>query len=102
VKRHIILIPIILVLAALIGVTTASAQLANAPSAPQSGYELSWHTVDSGGTTSISGGSYLLAGSIGEPESGSASSGPYTLSGGFWSGAILSYNTYLPVGLKGV
>jgi hypothetical protein len=55
-KRFIILFPIVLVL--LIGITTANAQRTHDPAAPQSGYDLSWHSIDGGGATFSIGGSY--------------------------------------------
>ena len=48
------------------------------------GYDLSWWTVDGGGTTSGTGGVYALAGTIGQPDAGTLSGGAYTLDGGFW------------------
>jgi hypothetical protein len=55
-KRLIILIPIVVVL--LIGSTTANAQRTNDPAIPQSGYDLSWYTIDGGGATFSIGGSH--------------------------------------------
>ncbi len=93
-----ILIPIVLVL--LIGSSTANAQHTTDPSAPQSGYDLSWYTLDGGGATFSTGGSYSLGGSIGQPDAGSLSGGSYQLNGGFWGGAFeyrpLRY-LYLPL-----
>ncbi len=97
-KRLIILIPIVLVL--LIGISTANAQRNNDPSTPQSGYDLSWYTIDGGGATFSVGGSYSLGGTIGQPDAGSMSGGSYQLNGGFWGGAVISYNIYLPLVLK--
>ena len=54
----------------------------------QSGYSLDWWTVDGGGATSGTGGSYSLGGSIGQPDAGTSSGGIYTLVGGFWSGDL--------------
>jgi len=94
-KRMIILIPIALVL--LIGITAANAQRENDPATPQSGYDLSWYTIDGGGAFST-GGSYSLGGSIGQPDAGSLSGGSYQLNGGFWGGApIANYTVYLPL-----
>lgn len=94
-KRLTILIPIALVL--LIGMSTANAQHTNDPAAPQSGYDLSWYTIDGGGATFSTGGSYSLGGSIGQPDAGSLSGGSYTLNGGFWAGVSVNYNIYLPL-----
>ena len=70
------------------------------------GFDLSWHTVASGGGTFSSGGDYTLGGTIGQPEAGSMAGGDYMLSGGFWASVTgheiqLSNNTVLegqPVG----
>jgi hypothetical protein len=53
----------------------------------QSGYDLSWWTVDGGGGAS-SGGDFSLSGTIGQPDTGvPMSGGEYALTGGFWAGA---------------
>jgi hypothetical protein len=100
-KRLIILIILIpIVLALLIGITTANAQRATDPAAPQSGYSIDWYTIDGGGGSST-GGSYSLGGSIGQPDAGSLSGGSYQLNGGFWGGAsIANYTIYLPLVVK--
>lgn len=50
---------------------------------------ISWYTVDGGGAMSSTGGTYSLAGTLGQPDaspfSTPISGGPYTLVGGFWS-----------------
>jgi len=97
-KRSIILFSIAVVL--LIGITTANAQRTNDPSSPQSGYDLSWYTIDGGGATFSTGGSYSLGGTIGQPDAGMMSGGSFTLVGGFWGGASINYHIYLPLALK--
>jgi hypothetical protein len=47
-------------------------------------YDLTWNTIDGGGRTSSTGGSYSLGGTIGQPEAGAATGGTYSLAGGFW------------------
>jgi hypothetical protein len=76
------------------------------PTLAQSGgdYDLSWNTVDGGGGTFSSGGSYILGGSIGQPDAGVMTGGDYTLGGGFWGGGALTeggYEVYLPLILRG-
>lgn len=66
------------------------------------GFDLSWHTVDSGGGTFSSGGVYTLGGTIGQPDAGVMAGGVYELSGGFWiGGGVLppsdSYHIFLPL-----
>ncbi|MBK9054157.1 MAG: hypothetical protein IPL78_25565 [Chloroflexi bacterium] len=51
------------------------------------GYSISWYTVDGGGATFLSGGSYSLGSTAGQPDAAAASGGSYTLQGGFWPGA---------------
>lgn len=65
------------------------------------GYDLSWNTIDNGGSTS-SNGSYTLDGTIGQPDAGAPiSNGGYTLTGGFWAGvSIGQHHIYLPVVLR--
>ncbi len=53
--------------------------------AQSGGYDLSWWTVDGGGATFSTGGTYRLGGTIGQPDAGELSGGDYTLYGGFWN-----------------
>jgi hypothetical protein len=51
------------------------------------GFEIDWFTLDGGGGTS-SNNTYVLSGTIGQPDAGSAmTGGAYSVQGGFWSGA---------------
>ena len=85
---------ILLALALLFG----SAWLLHASSASLA---LPWWTADGGGGES-SGGSYTLAGTIGQPDAGSLTGGPYSLAGGFWtvSGAAFDWHVYLLLVLR--
>ena len=57
--------------------------------AQQSGPSVSSFTVDAGGGTS-SGGSFVLSGTIGQPDaSGALSGGTFDLHGGFWPGGVV-------------
>ena len=58
-------------------------------------YDLTWSNVSAGG--SVSGGSYTLTASVGQPDAGMLSGGSYTLAGGFLGGAPCS----LPQDLNG-
>jgi len=71
--------------------------------AAQSGgeYDLSWWTVDGGGTTSNEGSGYSLGSTIGQPDAAVWFGDDYTLVGGFWGGAVVEYRIYLPLVLKG-
>ncbi|MHC4657994.1 MAG: dockerin type I repeat-containing protein [Planctomycetota bacterium] len=44
-------------------------------------YELSWSTIDGGGTST--GGSYILSGTIGQPDAAYSAGGGYEVFGGF-------------------
>jgi hypothetical protein len=48
-------------------------------------YEIPWYTIDGGGGTS-SGGTFSLAGTIGQPDAGpTMTGGSFSLAGGFWA-----------------
>lgn len=64
------------------------------------GYNLSWSTIDNGGSTWSESGSYTLSGTIGQIDAGVLSGGAYTLTGGFWSGAAIRYSLHLPLVLR--
>jgi hypothetical protein len=50
--------------------------------------DLSWNTIDGGGGTST-GGPWTLSATIGQPDAGGPmTGGTFSLSGGFWPGAI--------------
>lgn len=80
-----------LVALAIVYATTARAQVGGA-------YDLSWHTIDAGGTTTAAGGAYALGGTAGQVDAGTHGGGAYILSGGFWAGAIAAQATDVPPG----
>jgi hypothetical protein len=47
-------------------------------------FEIPWWSVDSGGAQGMTGGGYTLSGTIGQPDAGKLTGGPFTLNGGFW------------------
>ncbi len=70
-------------------------------------YNLTWWTIDSGGSgggdgsKQVAGGTYELLSTVGQPEGSSGiSGGAYTLQSGFWPGYISNYNLYLPIIIK--
>jgi hypothetical protein len=68
----------------------------------QSGYDLSWWTVDGGGGTWSSGGGYRLGATIGQPDAGDLSGGACNLCGGYWCGLeTVLHRVYLPLVLRG-
>lgn len=52
------------------------------------GFDLTWSTIDGGGGSS-SGGSFVLNGTVGQPDAGELSGGDYALNGGFWQSACV-------------
>ena len=51
-------------------------------------YEISWRTVDGGGSMGVIGGPYVLDSTSGQPDAGPPQTGgTYALAGGFWPGA---------------
>ena len=66
------------------------------------GYDLTWSTIDGGGSAS-SGGAYSLGGTVGQPDAGAMTGGAYSLVGGFWSSdvsGVTSRYVYLPIVLR--
>jgi hypothetical protein len=95
------LIGLTIVLALLIALPT----LARSQPAPTvATYDSSWYSIDGGGATFSTGGSYSLGGTIGQADAGSMNGGSYSIAGGFWGGVIVpttSHHTvYLPLALK--
>lgn len=76
------------IVAALVLVSAVAAATSVAPAVAQSGggYDLTWSTVDGGGTFSA-GGTATLGGTIGQPDAGTLSGDTYSLHGGFWAAA---------------
>ena len=50
-------------------------------------FDLSWLTIDGGGSTPSTGGAFSLNGTAGQPDAGQASGGAFSLLGGFWGAA---------------
>lgn len=72
-----------------------------AAAAPSAAYAVTWHTADNGGGSS-SGGSYEVAGTIGQMDAASdMASTDYSLDSGFWTAFVdLLYEVFLPVVIK--
>lgn len=52
-------------------------------------YQITSHTIDGGGTSNLSGGVFMLSGTIGQPDAGGPLvGGILELHGGFWPGVI--------------
>ena len=65
------------------------------------GYDLTWWTADGGGSR-LTGSSYVLQGTAGQPDAGALNGGGYSLAGGFWGGgaAASEHNLFLPLILR--
>lgn len=46
-------------------------------------FSLDWYSMDGGGGVST-GGAYSVRGTVGQPDAGTMSGGPFSLQGGFW------------------
>ena len=90
-RRLLIVLGLALLLAGAAGLASA-----------QSGYRVSWWTVDGAGGRLSSMGGYSLMGTAGQPDAGRPlTSASYSVTGGFWSGAIPTItHVYLPVVLR--
>jgi hypothetical protein len=58
------------------------------------GYDLTWSTIDGGGVMNSTGGTFTLAGTIGQPDAASnptLTGGAFELTGGFWPVANVCY-----------
>ena len=69
------------------------------------GYDLSWWTVDGGGASYSTDGSYALGGTAGQPDAGLMEGEGYSLAGGFWPGGAAAsepgFLIYMPLGMRG-
>ncbi|MFN0150592.1 MAG: FlgD immunoglobulin-like domain containing protein [bacterium] len=76
--------------AAVVGIAAAIGITAVSPASAQTGgtYDLSWNTIDGGGATFSTGGTYSLGGTIGQYDVGTLIGGSYVLSAGFWKGGV--------------
>jgi len=64
-------------------------QLGAGPDSPMGpGFDLNWYTIDGGGATYLTGGTYSLGSTAGQPDAGFMSGGDFEVGGGFWYGAI--------------
>src|SRR5689334_20529002 len=60
-------------------------------------YDLSWNTIDGGGSTFEQGGNYSLGSTAGAADAGTSSGGQYVLYGGFWGDTSDKQFLYLPM-----
>ena len=86
--------------ASLLAALLLTASIPGALAQSGGGYDLTWSTIDGGGYTFSTGGSYSLGGTVGQPDAGALSGGGYTLGGGFWGGGAAQPRIYLPLVLR--
>jgi hypothetical protein len=68
--------------------------VAHADGPPEGGFDLSWNSIDCGGETASAGGSFALAGTIGQPDAGAPmTGGQFSLTGGFVPGITTAPST---------
>jgi len=90
--------------AGLVRLTTVVAAIHLSRLACHSGYEVDWHTVDGGGSTSTSAdGRFSVSGTAGQPDAGQSASadGRFQLNGGFWYGEIVFCGCTLSITYSG-
>ena len=64
-------------------------------------YDLSWFTVDGGGSMFSTGGEYTLDGTAGQPDTGTQTGGEFSLVGGFWA-VVAGLVPSIPLPIPGV
>ncbi len=85
--RGLILVCVVLLLPIAANPRLSYASSGNA--APSVGiYEITWYSVDGGGAMDLTGGTYTLNGTIGQPDAGTQSMVTYEMSGGFWTDCV--------------
>jgi len=87
----------------IVALLVAGLAVGTAWAADQAGYDLSWWTVDAGGTTFSTADGYTVGATVGQPDAGVLSGNGYTLAGGFWGGGVVArrFQLYLPLMLRG-
>ena len=81
-----------------VGILTPSLARGQAgPAVQVDTYDLSWFTIDGGSSSVTSADSvYSLSATVGQFDGGEVNN-IYTLSGGFWPGAVPSQNLFVPL-----
>lgn len=80
-----------------VGLVTAVAAAPAVRAQVGGAYDLSWNTIDPGGTSAVTGGTYSLGGTVAQIDAGVHSGGAYVLSGGFWAGLFDPATDVLPI-----
>ena len=94
-RRHTKLSTLALVTLLLIMLTASASNARITFAAPRdTGYTIDWYTIDGGGILNITGGTYSMSGTIGQPDAGALNGTGYTLNGGFWQNIANLMNQY--------
>ena len=95
-KHAMRLLVLALVLLPITSAPTSAAQ------SQDTGYDLSWWTVDGGGVTPNNGSSYTLSSTAGQADAQVWEGVGYSLTGGFWNRSVVmeGYGIYLPLVMR--
>lgn len=88
---------LVILLAALTAISTRRVNLAAAST--DTGYDLTWSSLDGGGSISCAKTGYALSGSIAQPDAQTWTGEHYRLQGGFWSVSWLDrlHSIFIPL-----
>lgn len=88
-----------LLVLALVLLSTTSTSVAQSQ---DTGYDLSWWTVDGGGITSGNDSGYALSSTAGQTDAQAWEGDGYSLAGGLWNGSVIvkEYGIYLPLVMR--
>ena len=64
-------------------------------------YDVSWWTIDGGGAQGLTGGTYSLSGTIGQPDASLRGAGTYSVGGGFWPDMQDFFRIFAPLIQRG-
>lgn len=94
--KRLALVALMVLALGLVGVVVAAPLYE--PAAPAADYAVNWQVLANGGQT-LSGGSYRMESTIGQPVVGEMSGGGYKLGNGFWYGVdriVVAIRSLLP------
>lgn len=86
-------------LALTIGFIVSNRNVTPVSAKPADTLTIDWYTIDGGGATNLTGGTFTLSGTVGQFDASStAQVGSYGLTAGFWAAWNLpSYSIFLPL-----
>ena len=83
-------------LMALLAVIVLALLITAAVRASVQAVELTWSSIDGGGVSFTSGGSYTLGYTLGQYDTASQTNGSVQLKEGFWGGILPNYPVFVP------